>query len=180
MSRFECQLCGRVVKRGTTQHHLIPRTCHSNRWFKKRYTREQLSQTIDVCRDCHSAIHRLIPDEKELGRHHNSLDSLLAHPEVAKFAAWAHKQKCSSRCVHVPAPQPQAPNGRAKPTLLAGIIGKRIDILVRRLGRRCASKGIAGSAARSRFGGSTKRIITSQQVVVVLWRGLRCRCTGRG
>jgi hypothetical protein len=93
VSRLECQLCGRVVKRGTTEHHLIPRTCHSNRWFKKRYTREQLAQTIDVCADCHSAIHRLIPDEKQLGRHYNSLDSLSAHPEIAKFVTWVQKQK---------------------------------------------------------------------------------------
>jgi len=93
VSRLECQLCGRVVKRGTTEHHLIPRTCHSNRWFKKRYTREQMAQTIDVCPDCHKAIHHLIPDEKELGRHYNSLDSLSAHPEIKKFITWAQKQK---------------------------------------------------------------------------------------
>lgn len=93
MSGPECQLCGRVTKRGTTEHHLIPRTCHSNKWFKKRYTREQMAQTIDVCADCHNAIHNLIPDEKELGRHYNSLELLLAHPEITKFVAWAQKQR---------------------------------------------------------------------------------------
>lgn len=88
-----CQLCGRATKRGTTEHHLIPRSCHSNKWFKKRYTRERMNETIDVCRDCHKAIHRLIPDEKELGRHHNTLDMLASHPEIAKFVVWVRKQK---------------------------------------------------------------------------------------
>ena len=93
MSSLRCQLCRRVVKRGTTEHHLIPRTCHSNKWFKKRFAREQLDETIDVCRDCHKAIHRLIPDVKELGRDCHSLDSLLAHPEIAKFVTWVRKRR---------------------------------------------------------------------------------------
>ena len=88
-----CQPCGRVTKRGTTEHHLIPRTCHSNKWFKKRYTRARMNETIDVCRDCHKAIHRLIADEKDLGRFYNTVDSLLSNPEVAKFVAWVRKQK---------------------------------------------------------------------------------------
>jgi len=52
-----------------------------------------MNETIDVCRDCHKAIHRLIPDEKELGRHYNALDGLLSNPEVAKFVVWVRKQK---------------------------------------------------------------------------------------
>ncbi len=88
-----CELCGRLTKRGTTEHHLIPRTCHSNKWFKKRYSREQLSQTISVCRDCHRAIHDLIPDEKQLGRHFNTIELLLENEEIAKFVAWIRKQR---------------------------------------------------------------------------------------
>lgn len=88
-----CELCGRLTKRGTTEHHLIPRTCHSNKWFKKRYSREQLNQTISVCRDCHRAIHDLIPDEKQLGRHFNTIELLLENEEIAKFAAWIRKQR---------------------------------------------------------------------------------------
>jgi hypothetical protein len=88
-----CKLCGRLTKRGTTEHHLIPRTCHSNKWFKKRYSREELNQTISVCRDCHGAIHELIPDEKQLGRHFNSVDLLLENEEIAKFVAWIRKQR---------------------------------------------------------------------------------------
>lgn len=88
-----CTLCRRRTKRGTTEHHLIPRTCHSNKWFKKRFDRQQMRTTIDVCRDCHSAIHRLIPDEKELGRHYNTVEQLVAHEEIAKFLTWVVKQK---------------------------------------------------------------------------------------
>ena len=90
---ISCTLCGRVTKRGTTDHHLIPRTCHSNKWFKKRFTREQMRETIAVCRDCHSAVHRLVPHEKALGRHYNTVTQLMAHAEIGKFVAWVKRRK---------------------------------------------------------------------------------------
>jgi hypothetical protein len=93
MSGLACELCGRVTKRGTTEHHLIPRTCHANKWFRKRFTRDEMRATISLCRDCHRAIHDMIPDEKELGRDVNTIDKLLTHPEIAKFVDWAKKQK---------------------------------------------------------------------------------------
>lgn len=88
-----CKLCGRFTKRGTTEHHLIPRTCHKNKWFKKNFTREQMRETIDLCRDCHRAVHKLIPSEKELGRNFNSVETLLAHDEFGKYVAWIKRQK---------------------------------------------------------------------------------------
>ncbi len=88
-----CALCFRLPKRGTTEHHLIPRTCHSNKWFKKNFSREQMQTTVSLCRDCHNAVHKFVPKEKELGRHFYSLDLLKSHPQIAKFAAWASKQK---------------------------------------------------------------------------------------
>jgi hypothetical protein len=88
-----CKLCRRLTKRGTTEHHLIPRTCHTNKWFKRRYTREQMNQTISVCRDCHRAIHDLVPDEKQLGRDFNTLDLLLANEQIAKFVTWVRKRR---------------------------------------------------------------------------------------
>jgi hypothetical protein len=57
---------------------------HSNKWFKKRYTRQQMREGIEVCKACHRAIHDLVPKEKDLGRHHNTLEKLLAHPEIGK------------------------------------------------------------------------------------------------
>lgn len=88
-----CQLCGRQLKSGTTEHHLIPKTCHKNRWFKKRYTRDQMRQTVSACRDCHRAIHRLIPSEKELGRCYNTLDLLLNHPQLSRCIGWIARQR---------------------------------------------------------------------------------------
>jgi hypothetical protein len=85
-----CQLCGCEI--ACTFHHLIPRTLHSNKWFKKRFTREELRSGIDVCKQCQNAIHHLVPDEKELGRYYNTLDRLLAHPEVSKYVAWKRKR----------------------------------------------------------------------------------------
>ncbi|TWU46039.1 hypothetical protein Q31b_12170 [Novipirellula aureliae] len=88
-----CQLCGRVTRRGTTEHHLIPRMCHSNKWFKKRFTREQMRETISVCRDCHVSIHKLIPSEKELGRDFHSIEALLSHEQLANFVSWVRRRK---------------------------------------------------------------------------------------
>jgi len=88
-----CQLCCRVTKQGTTQHHLIPRTCHSNKWFKKNFSRERMRETISVCRECHSAIHKFVPKEKDLGRYYNTVEDLMAHEEIAVFVHWVSKQR---------------------------------------------------------------------------------------
>lgn len=81
------------MRQATTEHHLIPRTCHSNKWFRKRFTRQQMQETISVCRDCHLSIHRLIPSEKELGRHYHSVELLLDHGELRKFVDWVRRQR---------------------------------------------------------------------------------------
>lgn len=61
-------------------HHFIPRTLHSNKWFKRRLSREQMREGLNLCKSCHAAIHDLIPNEKELGRDYNTREKLLAHP----------------------------------------------------------------------------------------------------
>lgn len=86
-----CALCQR--ERPGTQHHLIPRTCHRNKWFQKRFTREQMRETVPLCRECHSAVHRFVPREKDLGRHFNTLQDLRAMPELQKFVSWVRKQR---------------------------------------------------------------------------------------
>jgi hypothetical protein len=93
ITRFTCEVCRREMKQKPTLHHLIPRTCHKNSWFQKRFTREEMRQTIQACCDCHKAIHRLIPREKELGRHFHSLELLLSDDRIAKFVAWVRRQK---------------------------------------------------------------------------------------
>jgi 5-methylcytosine-specific restriction endonuclease McrA len=90
---FECALCRRLLKSGSSRHHLIPRTCHRRTWFQKRFTREQMQTTVDLCSDCHSAVHDLIPDERELGRSYYTMELLQAHPAIEKFLIWVRKQK---------------------------------------------------------------------------------------
>jgi len=88
-----CLLCERTPKKGTTEHHLIPRTCHRNKWFKKNFTRDQMQATVSLCRDCHNAVHRFEPKEKDLGRYYYTLELLKSHPQISKFVTWASKQK---------------------------------------------------------------------------------------
>ena len=81
-----CELCRRQVP-STTRHHLIPRTVHKNKWFRKQYTREEMNQTIDLCRDCHGQIHKFI-SHKEMARSYNSIEKLLNHEHVCNFVEW--------------------------------------------------------------------------------------------
>ena len=84
-----CELC--EVEDAFNFHHLIPRTLHSNKWFKKRFTRDEMSQGIDLCKACHSTIHELVT-EKELGRYHNTREKLLEHPLIARYVAWKRRR----------------------------------------------------------------------------------------
>ncbi len=86
----QCALCEREAD--LTFHHLIPRTLHSNKWFKKNFTREAMREGIDVCRECHVAIHRFI-SHKDLGRNFHSRDLLLAHPGVASHVKWVRGKR---------------------------------------------------------------------------------------
>ena len=52
-----------------------------------------MAETVSLCRDCHNAVHRFVPKEKDLGRYYNTIDSLLRLPKLAKFVAWVAKQK---------------------------------------------------------------------------------------
>ena len=81
-----CELCERAVEQ-TTRHHLIPRTVHSNKWFKKRFSREEMEHTADLCRDCHRQVHRFF-DPKKLGRELNTLDKLRANDRMQGFIKW--------------------------------------------------------------------------------------------
>lgn len=80
-----CELCERDMV--TTSHHLIPRSNHKNKWFKKNFSKFEMNRRLDLCGDCHPAIHRFI-SEKELGKKYNTKEKLLTHPEVFKFVNW--------------------------------------------------------------------------------------------
>ena len=87
-----CELCGR--EKPLTFHHLIPRAVRSRSRFLKRFSKKEMqSRGLMICRKCHSGIHDIIPDEKELADKYNTKESLLAHPSIAKHIAWVKKQK---------------------------------------------------------------------------------------
>ncbi|MET1254154.1 hypothetical protein [Aliikangiella maris] len=85
-----CELCSRQLP--LTFHHLIPKSCHTNKWFKKHYTAFEMKHNgINICRSCHNYIHKRFT-EKQLGRDLNTLEALLQQPEMVKYIQWAKKQ----------------------------------------------------------------------------------------
>lgn len=86
---MKCELCGR--ENILNFHHLIPASLHKSKWFKKRYTKEEMSKGINICKeDCHKEIHKYI-SEKDMGREYNTLEKLLSHPKVKKYIEWLQK-----------------------------------------------------------------------------------------
>jgi 5-methylcytosine-specific restriction endonuclease McrA len=85
-----CELCGRTKK--LTFHHLIPKTCHSNKWFKKNFTTADMkTRGIYVCQHCHDFIHSQY-SEKELGKSYNTKEILLQNSKIKEFIRWVRKQ----------------------------------------------------------------------------------------
>ncbi len=86
----ECPCCRRNAL--LTYHHLIPRKLHRRNRFKKNYTREQLNQGIEVCRQCHSGIHARY-DEMTLCQNFSEPAAILSDPELSKFFEWVSRQR---------------------------------------------------------------------------------------
>jgi len=90
---MKCELCDRENE--LTFHHLIPVCLHTNKWFKKNYTTEEMSKGINICKyECHREIHNLIK-EKEMGKNYNTKELLLSHPLVNKYITWIKKKNNS-------------------------------------------------------------------------------------
>lgn len=88
---MRCELCDRVNE--VNYHHLIPVSQHTNKWFKARFTRQELSAGINICtNDCHRYIHEIMT-EKQMGKFYNTKKLLLTHPKVKKYVKWIQKQK---------------------------------------------------------------------------------------
>ena len=87
-----CELCKRSENVILDKHHKIPKTLHSNKWYKKNFSDEQLNETLLVCRDCHDAIHKFI-DEKSLGREYNTKEKLLTNDKLIVFVKWISTKK---------------------------------------------------------------------------------------
>ena len=86
----KCSFCG--IDKLITFHHLIPKSLHSNKWFKKNFAMKDMQQRgIYICRKCHYFIHDQF-SEKELGRRFNTLEELLQNEVIQKHIHWAKKQ----------------------------------------------------------------------------------------
>jgi hypothetical protein len=89
-----CELCERYVSR--TRHHLIPRELHKRLLARdSSLTKEILSKTISICRMCHRTIHRFFTND-ELAATYNTLDKLLSHEKLLRYAKWAAAQPAGS------------------------------------------------------------------------------------
>ncbi|MCM5705555.1 hypothetical protein [Larsenimonas salina] len=82
-----CELCGRAVE-ALTKHHLIPRTVHRKKRFRKRYSKEQMHTAILwLCRPCHRHIH-VVLSEQAMAEQYASRAALMTHPDIAEFVTW--------------------------------------------------------------------------------------------
>jgi hypothetical protein len=88
----ECELCGREVR--LTFHHLIPRKVHKRTRFIRRHGKEEMRCTgLWLCKLCHSGIHTIVPNEKELAESYYTRELLLSHAGIVRHVQWARKQK---------------------------------------------------------------------------------------
>jgi hypothetical protein len=83
-----CVVCERKVR--LTRHHVFPREEHKS-LSKKGYDNVSLQLTIQVCRMCHSTIHRLFTNS-QLASDYYSVDLLLSDERFVRYAKWASIQ----------------------------------------------------------------------------------------
>jgi len=85
-----CQTCNRNTY--LTFHHLIPRKVHRRAHFRKNYSKQQLQAGIDLCRQCHSGIHKRFT-EMELAKNLYTYELLSANEQLKEFFNWVSKQR---------------------------------------------------------------------------------------
>lgn len=86
----KCELCNREVE--LTEHYLVPKCLHNDKWFKKRYSKVNMrSGKISICYDCHGFLHSHFKF-KDLGKNLNTVESLLKNEVVIKFTNWIKKR----------------------------------------------------------------------------------------
>ena len=88
-----CELCERNGLK-LTEHHLIPKAVHRKQRYRRLYHREDmLTRKLLVCRPCHNAIHRCIPDEKDLAANYPTKEALLNNECLAKQVKYLARQQ---------------------------------------------------------------------------------------
>lgn len=92
MKQKLCELCHR--ERPLTKHHLIPRAVHTKKKFINLFGKQEMKcRAIHICKLCHSGIHDIIYDEKELAQSFNTKELLMADERIQKHVEWSGKQK---------------------------------------------------------------------------------------
>ncbi|PPQ99615.1 hypothetical protein CVT24_005193 [Panaeolus cyanescens] len=86
----ECEICERQVP--LTYHHLIPRSTHDKVLKKGWHPEEMLNSVAWLCRQCHSAVHHVAPNE-ELARNFYTVELLLEREDIQKWKKYAAKQR---------------------------------------------------------------------------------------
>ena len=88
---MSCELCHRDLT--LTFHHLIPKKVQDKTYIKNKIEIDNDLNTygVHLCKDCHSMVHRKI-DHHDLALKFNSVEKILAHPEIEKFVNWVAKQ----------------------------------------------------------------------------------------
>ena len=82
---MKCELCNCECE--LTAHHLIPKSRIRNKYKEMK---EDPSNLIWICRQCHDQIHALW-DESTLRDLYSTKDKLLADEKMQKFIAWRQK-----------------------------------------------------------------------------------------
>lgn len=75
-----CPLCSRNIEGKKSDHHLVP-VLKGGRHLQK----------VTLHQICHDKIHSIFT-ERELSVSYNSIEKLLAHPEIKKFVQWLLKK----------------------------------------------------------------------------------------
>lgn len=66
---------------------------HNKKWCQKMFNSdERKNRKIDVCHDCHAAIHKFLTN-KELAQEFNSLEKLLENVDIINFVDWVSKSE---------------------------------------------------------------------------------------
>lgn len=92
-----CELCGRDSVR-LTRHHLRPRQLHA-RLLAQGVGRETLNLTTNLCRSCHSMVHRA-ESNMDLALRFNTIEALRTHPVLARWAVYAARLRTSTKWDH--------------------------------------------------------------------------------
>ena len=86
----KCEFCERSI--ALTFHHLIPKKMHRRAHFKKAHSKTTLNAGVNICRRCHTGIHKLY-DEMTLAKNLYTADLLRSDEALARHFKWVAKQK---------------------------------------------------------------------------------------